>query len=125
MHHKPRIQDTFLTRRDMLTRCGMGFGALALAQIMGRAGELLADERAVGAMAPKSPPLPAKAKRIIHLFMNGGPSHVDTFDPKPSLTKYHGKQLPMENLRTERKTGAAFMSPFKFQKYGKSGIEVS
>ena len=57
--------------------------------------------------------------------MNGGPSHVDTFDPKPMLAKYAGKPLPRDNLRTERKTGAAFPSPFKFQKYGQSGIEVS
>jgi hypothetical protein len=57
--------------------------------------------------------------------MNGGPSHVDTFDPKPELTRLHGKPLPTENLRTERKTGAAMGSPYKFHKYGKSGIEVS
>jgi hypothetical protein len=57
--------------------------------------------------------------------MNGGPSHLDTFDPKPLLDRLHGKPLPKGNLRTERKTGAAFRSPFKFQKYGKSGIEVS
>src|SRR5690606_12045154 len=76
-------------------------------------------------LAPKSPHFPAKAKHVIHLFMNGGPSHVDTFDPKPQLTKYHGKPLPVDNLRTERKTGAALGSPYKFQKYGESGIEVS
>jgi len=75
-------------------------------------------------LAPKSPQFPAKAKRVIHLFMNGGPSHVDTFDPKPELTKYHGKELPI-HLNTERKTGAAFGSPFSFKPYGKSGIEVS
>ena len=57
--------------------------------------------------------------------MNGGPSHVDTFDPKPMLAKYHGKPLPGPNLRTERKTGAALGSPFAFRKYGESGIEVS
>src|SRR6516225_3696647 len=57
--------------------------------------------------------------------MNGGPSHIDTFDPKPALKKYAGKPLPTPNLPTERRTGAAFASPFKFQKYGKSGIEVS
>src|ERR1700731_1144184 len=79
----------------------------------------------VSPLAPKKPHFAAKAKRVIHLFMNGGPSHVDTFDPKPSLDKYAGKALPTENLRTERKTGAAYPSPFKFQKYGKSGIEVS
>ena len=57
--------------------------------------------------------------------MNGGPSHVDTFDPKPMLDRYHGKPLPRPNLRTERKTGAALRSPFAFRKYGQSGIEVS
>src|SRR5439155_12718282 len=81
--------------------------------------------RNVAPLAPKKPHFPGKAKRVIHLFANGGPSHVDTFDPKPALTKYAGKPLPRENLRTERKTGAAFPSPFKFQKCGESGIEVS
>ena len=76
-------------------------------------------------LAPKPPHFPAKAKHIIHIFLNGGPSHVDTFDPKPILAKYAGKPLPNENLRTERKTGAAFPSPFKFKKYGQSGIEIS
>jgi hypothetical protein len=76
-------------------------------------------------MAPKSPHFPAKAKQVVHLFMNGGPSHIDTFDPKPLLKSYHGKTLPGPKLRTERKTGAAFGSPFKFQQYGQSGIEVS
>jgi hypothetical protein len=61
---------------------------------------------------------------VIHFFLNGGPSHVDTFDPKPALAKYAGQPLP-ETLATERKTGAAFPSPFKFRRYGQSGIEVS
>ncbi len=74
--------------------------------------------------APKAPHFAPRAKRVIHLFMNGGPSHVDTFDPKPELTKYHGQELPV-NLPTERKTGAALASPFKFRQYGQSGIEVS
>ena len=76
-------------------------------------------------MLPRAPHFHAKAKHVIHIFCNGGPSHVDTFDPKPSLDKYAGKALPVENLRTERKTGAALPSPFKFKKYGESGIEVS
>jgi len=79
----------------------------------------------VNPLATKAPHFAPKAKRVIHLFMNGGPSHVDTFDPKPQLDRYHGKELPMDNLRTERKTGAAYRSPFKFSKYGQSGIEVS
>ena len=65
-----------------------------------------------------------KAKRVIHFFLNGGPSHVDTFDPKPALKRHEGKPLP-KTFITERKTGAAFPSPFTFQRYGQSGIEVS
>ena len=79
---------------------------------------------AVNPLLPKAPPLTARAKRVVHLFMNGGPSHVDTFDPKPTLDRYNGKPVPT-NLPTERKTGAAMGSPFRFKKYGQSGIEVS
>ncbi|MFM8250697.1 MAG: DUF1501 domain-containing protein [Planctomycetota bacterium] len=76
-------------------------------------------------LAVREPHFPARAKQVIHLFMNGGPSQVDTFDPKPLLDQYHGKPLPTTNLRTERKTGAAMRSPFKFQKHGESGLEIS
>ncbi|HTU90545.1 MAG TPA: DUF1501 domain-containing protein, partial [Gemmataceae bacterium] len=117
-----------LTRRDFLCRSGMGFASLGLANLMSSQGLLSAAtdiDRSVSPLAPKGPHFAPKAKRVIHLFMNGGPSHVDTFDPKPSLQKYAGKPLPRTNLRTERKTGAAFPSPFQFQRYGKSGIEVS
>jgi hypothetical protein len=106
----------------------MGFASLGLAGLMASQGLLSAApdaSRTVSPLAPKGPHFTPKAKRVIHLFMNGGPSHVDSFDPKPSLQKYAGKPLPRNNLRTERKTGAAFPSPFKFQRYGKSGIEVS
>src|SRR5689334_16796755 len=108
------------TRREMLKRSGMGFAALGLANLLAEQ-----SSAATTPLTPRQPHFPGKAKRVIHLFMNGGPSHVDTFDPKPLLAKYAGKPLPTENLRTERKTGAAFPSPFKFQKYGQSGIEVS
>jgi hypothetical protein len=100
----------------------MGFGALAFA---GLATEAARGSSSIHPLAVKEPHFPAKARRVIHLFMNGGPSHVDTFDPKPMLQHYAGKPLPTPNLRTERKTGAAFPSPFKFKKYGQSGIEVS
>jgi hypothetical protein len=107
----------------------MGMGALGLASFFGGVEALTTNARAEGTfvspLAPKPPHFPAKTKRIIHIFANGGPSHVDTFDPKPSLQTYAGKLLPMQNLPTERKTGAAYPSPFKFQKYGQSGIEVS
>ncbi len=75
-------------------------------------------------LAPRPPHFPAKAKRVIHIFANGGPSQVDTFDPKPELARWHGKPLPVE-FKTERKTGAAFASPFQFSRHGQSGIEVS
>jgi hypothetical protein len=115
------------TRREFLARSGTGLGSLALASVLADAGGLAATASAatLNPMMPREAHFPAKAKHVIHIFCNGGPSHVDTFDPKPSLQKYAGKNLPMENLRTERKTGAALPSPYKFQKYGESGIEVS
>src|SRR3954470_22469549 len=127
-HHQPRLADRFLTRRDFLSRCGMGFGMLSLINLLGQ--NLFVGDAAAGVssnfpLAPKAPHFPAKAKRVIHIFANGGPSHVDTFDPKPLLTKNNGKALPTANLPTERKTGAAFASPFKFEKRGKCGLEVS
>lgn len=117
-HHPTNPDDLLMTRRDLLRRCGMGMGALSLGGMLG--GGAAADEAHV-----RAPHFPGKAKRVIHFFLNGGPSHVDTFDPKPALAKYAGQMLPMENLRTERKTGAAFPSPFRFDRYGESGIEVS
>src|SRR5438270_6064897 len=119
---------SMLSRCEMLTRCGVGMGLLGLTHLMGDAGLLVLQVNAadgLNPLAPKKPHFPAKAKRVIHVFANGGPSQVDTFDPKPALAKYAGKPLPTANLRTERKTGAAFPSPFKFQKYGQSGLEVS
>jgi hypothetical protein len=118
--------DVLHTRRELLHRCGNGLGALALADLMSQSGALAASAAdAVNPLAPRGAPFGSKVKHVIHLFMNGGPSQVDTFDPKPKLAEYAGKSLPMENLRTERKTGAAFPSPFKFKKHGESGIEVS
>lgn len=125
-HHPFRLQDAFLTRRDFLSRCGMGMGAVGLSGLLGSAGLFTSQAaEAVNPLTPRPPHFPGKAKRVIHFFLNGGPSHIDTFDPKPALEKYAGKPLPTENLKTERRTGAAFPSPFKFQKYGQSGIEVS
>jgi Protein of unknown function (DUF1501) len=116
-----------LSRRDFLTRSGLGFGGLALGGLFQDAGLLSAAPAIdpLNPLAPRPPQFTAKAKRIIHIFANGGPSHVDTFDPKPLLKQYAGKMLPRPNLGTERKTGAAFPSPFKFKHYGESGIEVS
>jgi len=114
---------TLISRREALLRSGTGFGSLALADLM--INESNAEVGKMDPLAPKQAHYPSKAKHVVHLFMNGGPSQVDTFDPKPMLDKYHGKPLPDTNLRTERKTGAAMRSPFKFKKHGQSGIDVS
>src|SRR5438132_13951829 len=121
--HVLRRDDVLLSRRELLCRGGMGMGALMLADLMGQA--FADDAPTLSPLAPRKGHFPGRAKRVIHIFANGGPSHVDTFDPKPALEKFAGKPLPMENLKTERKTGAAFPSPYKFKKYGQSGIEVS
>ena len=100
----------------------MGMAALGLQSLSGNA----ASPVPIGnPLAPKPTHFAPRARHIIHIFMNGGPSHVDTFDPKPELTKYHGKPLPNPNLITERLTGAAFGSPFSFKQYGASGIPIS
>src|SRR6266480_3338296 len=122
-HHRPNPFDSMLSRRQVLTRCGMGMGALALGTILSEVGYVSSAN--INPLIAHGPQFPGKAKRVIHLFMNGGPSQVDTFDTKPSLAKYAGKMLQIPNYKTERKTGAAFPSPYKFQKYGQSGIEVS
>jgi len=121
----------FLSRRQLLARCGTGFGLLALGSLLEGTGILTGNARAgatSGAalpLAPRAPHFAPRARRVVHLFMNGGPSQVDTFDPKPALDRWHGQSLPLNNLRTERKTGAAMRSPFKFRSYGQSGIPVS
>src|SRR5579872_5766133 len=107
-----------MTRRDYLRTMGTGFGMLGFANLM--QGSL-----PTAPLAPKAPHFPAKAKRVIFLFLNGGPSQVDSFDPKPMLAKYSSQPMPSGNLKTERKTGNLLPSPFQFRKYGESGIEVS
>ena len=114
-----------MTRRDLLSRAGMGFASLGLVDLLSQQNLLEAAPISTSPLAPKQPHFPGKAQRVIHLFMNGGPSHVDTFDPKPMLARLAGQPLPRPNLRTERRTGAAFPSPFRFRQYGQSGIPVS
>ncbi|MEM7384932.1 MAG: DUF1501 domain-containing protein [Verrucomicrobiota bacterium] len=120
-HHQAKLEHQFYTRRDFLRKCGMGMGGLALSGLFSQT----EAARSLNPLAPRRPHFPGKAKRVIHLFMNGGPSQVDTFDPKPALTRYHGKKLPMDYLSTERPTGAAYKSPFAFSKHGQSGMEIS
>jgi len=112
--HDFRPESFFQTRRQFLRRFGMGFGALSLAGIFGT--DLLFSETAraedISTLVPKTAPLPAKAKHIVHIFAQGAPSHIDTFDPKPDLAKYDGQSLPGLN------GGVAMPSPFKFEKKG-------
>ena len=118
-HHKPRIEDHFLTRRAFLNRFGMGMGALGLATMFGPS--FLSPAQAsqvVNPLAPRQPHFPAKAKRVLHIFAQGAPSHVDTWDPKPELTRLDGQELPGMN-------GVAMGSPFKFTPRGQCGLEVS
>lgn len=129
-----------LSRRELLSRTGLGLGSVALAGLLAELG--LAAERApsgspaAGAegtlpapagssLAPRAPHFAPRAKRVIHVFANGGPSQVDLFDPKPVLQKYHGKPLSAELKGDRRLGGAAFASPFKFARHGQSGIEIS
>lgn len=107
--------DPMVERRAFLRRSGMGMGALGLA------GLLQAETES------KRPGIhfPPKAEHVIHIFLNGGMSQVDTFDPKPELTKRGGQMLPFDNLQTERKTGVALPSPFEFSQHGESGIPIS
>jgi hypothetical protein len=121
-HRSPRP----VTRRDALCTIGNGFGMLAFA---GLVGDSLAAAGAFdtqqGLIDTRKLDHAARAKRVIFLFMNGGLSQVDSFDPKPMLDKYHGQPLPGGFVATERKTGALLKSPFAFKKYGESGMEVS
>jgi hypothetical protein len=101
-----------LNRRQALCKFAGGMGALALTDLL----------QAAPALAPR---FPAKAKRIIHLFMNGGPFQCDLFDPKPEANRLAGQRPPAADLRTERPTGALMAVPFEFNNHGSSGLQIS
>src|SRR3954466_14442988 len=119
--HEHRPEDAIFTRRQFLNRLGMGFGALSLTSLVGMG--ILSPPNAIAdsfsPYAPKAPPFAPKAKRILHIFASGAPSHLDTWDPKPALDKLDEKTMP------DDKNGTVFASPFKFKKMGQSGTEVS
>jgi hypothetical protein len=120
-----------LNRRQLLARTAGGLGLVGLSTVLADAGLLAATPEprpaAINPLAPQAPHYAPRATRLIFLFMNGGPSHVDTFDPKPELTKHAGETLPdsfaMKGSR--RRTGKLLASPFTWEKRGQSGIEVS
>src|SRR5689334_13511487 len=115
--HTPALPHT-QTRRDFVTRLGGGLGAIGLSQLLGGT---VAD--ASGSVGQHSAP---KAKRVIQLFMNGGPFGPDMFDPKPGLVKFEGQRpAELDAFRTERKTAGLLPSPSAFQPQGQSGVPVS
>lgn len=124
-HRSHRRLPLGMSRRTLLQRSGMGLGTLALAELLGS--QTLADEStpATSSLGQRPPHFPGKAKRVIHVFANGGPSQVDTFDPKPALQKFHGKTIDPALSKDRRLGGVAHASPFKFRKHGESGLEIS
>ncbi|MDB5288900.1 MAG: hypothetical protein JWL69_141 [Phycisphaerales bacterium] len=113
-----------MTRRQMLARCAGGFGAVAMAAMLGE--EASAGVKGVTSMAPRPPHFVGKARSVIFLYMDGGPSQMDSFDPKPLLTKEHGQPFKMKMEPTQfNNNGNTFGSPWKFKPGGKSGIPVS
>lgn len=115
-----------VTRREALRRVGNGFGMMAFAGMLGnslaRAGAIGMPD---GSLGVSKLDYPQKVKRVIFLFMNGGLSTIDAFDPKPMLDKYDGKPLPGGDIKTERRTGELMKSPFTFKKHGQCGMDVS
>ena len=109
-----------MTRRQLLKTTGTGFGMVGLANLLAK--QALAE---AGSLTPKTPHFAPKAKQVIFLFLNGGPSQVDTFDPKPALAKYNGKPMPSEYAKAKQEGGTIMQSPFTFKRYGQSGLEVS
>src|SRR4051812_18079046 len=126
MHGCGRFQPAALSRRDMLRQCANGFGAVALAALMSDRAFGGGATSGPGAVAPRLPHYPPKARSVIFLYMDGGPSQVDTFDPKPRLTAEHGRPFAMKAEPTQfNNNGNTLGSPWTFRNYGRSGIPVS
>ena len=128
-NHWHSSHSRLLSRREMLQQSGVGFGSLALAGLLSsaaNAGETSNSEQRLSPLSVRPPHFPAKAKRIIFLFMHGGPSQVDTFDYKPQLEIDDGKPVPFDKPRVvSGETGSLLKSPWKFRQYGESGYYVS
>ncbi|WP_417382551.1 DUF1501 domain-containing protein [Gimesia sp.] len=119
-HWKSNLESRPLSRREMLRRSSAGFGSLALAALLGN------ESQAARNKPRQTPHFTPKAKRVIFLFMHGGPSHMDTFDYKPQLQKDSGKPLPFDKPQVfSAQTGNLLGSPWKFKQHGESGAWVS
>lgn len=119
------LRTPYLSRREWLRRSACGFGHLALLGLA--AGETHATATdAASPLAPRPPHFPARAQRVVFLFMHGGVSHVDSFDPKPKLTEMNGQPCPLAKPKFEfAPTGNLLASPWEFRPYGDSGVQVS
>src|SRR3954470_10692361 len=128
-YHCGRFVRLPFSRREMLLRCASGFGAVALASLFGEnllSGAVASESTGHGPLAPRAPHFPAKAKNIIFLYMDGGPSQVDTFDPKPRLQKESGQSLPFKPPTTVFNISDKILpSPYAFRKHGQCGADVS
>src|SRR5689334_13721104 len=135
--YRPNHTPCGRTRREFLWEVGGGFAGLALIDLLSRDGFFAGPARAADgpkapgdasyALAPRRPHFPARAKHAVFLFMNGGPSHVDTFDPKPALARFHGTPYRGDTPvgSNGRPVGHLMQTPFAFRKCGRSGLEVS
>ncbi len=124
--HCRRFRPTPLDRRQLLQQAANGFGAVALTSLLGDASYSAPGNRSLDPLAPRKPHFDARATSVIFLYMDGGPSHVDTFDPKPRLDKEHGKRFPGKVQPTQfDNVGNVLKSPWRFRQYGESGLPVS
>ncbi|MCA9441170.1 MAG: DUF1501 domain-containing protein, partial [Candidatus Omnitrophica bacterium] len=126
----PKVKE-IITRRHFFQECGLGVGKIALASLLGGGFKHLGAQAAIeNPLAPKAPHFAPTAKRVIYLFMAGGPSQLDLFDRKPTLEKYDGQPIPAEVVKDQRyafieRNASLMASPFKFSQYGDSGAELS
>src|SRR5205814_7783027 len=129
----PNLTPCGRTRREFLWQVGGGFAGLALVDLLSRDGFFASSaatessKYGTNPLSPKPSHFPAKAKHAVFLFMNGAPSHVDTFDPKPALAKFHGTPYQGDTAvgSNGRPVGHLMQSPFPFTKHGQSGLEIS
>src|SRR6185436_19682477 len=121
-YYSTRTSSFMFSRRDFLYRTSAGLGSLALSALLGR------EEARAGILSPKAPHHPAKAKACIFLMMDGGPSHIDTFDPKPKLNQLHMTEFVRQNNKfaSQMESGKRYFvqSPFRFRRAGQSGVEI-
>src|SRR5262245_33046900 len=131
---KPFLTHLGQSRRDFFCSCASGLGAVALASLLQEDGLLAAEKSGrdlAFPLAPKAPPHPARARRCIYIFMDGGPSQIDLFDPKPKLKQLDGQVIPqslVKDLRfafIRKETARIMASPRKFRKHGRCGMELS